>query len=61
MTQFKSSIDFGKGKWIFIGEGSWIRSIGGYQNIDDSLIGVVSLSPWGNLYDYGKYGGIAGV
>ena len=33
----------------------------GFQNEDDSIIGVVSLAPWGDLYDMGKYGGVAGV
>lgn len=61
LTTFKQNVDFGKGKWIFVGESSWIRAINGSQNIDDSLIGVVSLAPWGDLYDYGKYCGVAGV
>ena len=61
LTEFKKNVDFGTGKWIFVGESSWIRAVNGFQNLDDNLIGVVSLAPWGDLYDYGKYAGVAGV
>lgn len=61
LTEFKKTIDFAAGKWIFVGESSWIRSIAGLQNLDDNLVGIVSLSPWGDLYDFGKYSGVAGV
>lgn len=61
LKEFQKNIDFAAGKWIFIGESSWIRSVSGLQDLDDNLIGVISLSPWGDLYDYGKYSGVAGV
>ena len=61
LKEFQKSIDFAAGKWIFIGESSWIRSVSGLQDLDNNLIGVISLSPWGDLYDYGKYAGVAGV
>lgn len=61
LTEFKKNVDFGTGKWIFVGESSWIRAVNGFQNLDPNLIGVVSLAPWGDLYDYGKYAGVAGI
>ena len=61
LGEIKKNVDFGKGKWIFVGESTWIRTIYGFQNLDDNLIGIVSLSPWGDMYDVGKYYGVAGV
>ena len=61
LLEFKKSSELGKGKWIFVGESSWIRAVSGFQDLDSNLIGIVSLSPWGDLYDIGKYYGVAGV
>ena len=61
LKEYRKNIDFGAGKWIFIGETTWIRSAPGLQDLDDNLIGIVSLSSWGDLYDFGKYIGVAGV
>lgn len=58
---FLNSTDIGKSSSIhLVGEGTFIRSLPGLDDIDP-LKTIVHLSPWPDFYDIGKYYGVAGV
>lgn len=59
LTQFANEVDFGKGKWVLVGESSWIRMTPYFKLTN--VKGVVAMSPWSEMYAVGKYYGVAGV
>lgn len=45
---------------MLAGEGTFIRSLTGLDDID-TLKGIIHLSSWSELYAVGRYYGIAGI
>jgi hypothetical protein len=60
LNEFASTVDFGKGKWILAGEGTWLRTIPAFNTLTN-VVGIVSHSSWPELNAVGKYYGLAGV